>query len=400
MAFAIGLFVVYLLLLSSPYENLTTGDNNNLREIMAESSSSSLTSKQQVSAGGGATNNTSSTSTTVTKPSPRAIESTILDTNANNATTTTPWKYFPWKLPESGHKQDVDEDEYNNVAIFMISMGQSAAKFRIVERVWLSLRRKGDFFGPMVVLTDAPPDRYLGILDADPNFYPILPKTEHYNFDSAFTDLAMPYKRFKTYLIDYLAEANLEGVDYILYVDADVVIGQPLTSWIKYSKQKLGIPRPALSSKPSIIFFEGNYEDMPIQSGQFAMSARTAQPCLQRWRQIIDTHPAWDKDQYSLKLLHVEIASASSTHNCHFDIIPQESWLVFVKKENIRGYLQHKNYTTFMHIQNTGHARYMNEGVVQKFFTQLLELTKEEQTLNWKTPIRPSIDWSKEQVIH
>jgi hypothetical protein len=46
-------------------------------------------------------------------------------------------------------------------AIFMISMGEAAASGKIVERSLLSIRRRGDWNGYVVLLPEATPGRYL-----------------------------------------------------------------------------------------------------------------------------------------------------------------------------------------------------------------------------------------------
>eukprot|EP00984_Skeletonema_dohrnii_P013565 scaffold5612_cov108-Skeletonema_dohrnii-CCMP3373.AAC.3 len=45
-------------------------------------------------------------------------------------------------------------------AIFLISFGEQAADSTLVERCVLSLRRRGQWTGYIVLLTDAPPSRY------------------------------------------------------------------------------------------------------------------------------------------------------------------------------------------------------------------------------------------------
>ncbi len=50
-------------------------------------------------------------------------------------------------------------------AIAMISFGESAAKSTLVERAVLSIRRRGKFDGQVVLITDAPEERYNGVFD-------------------------------------------------------------------------------------------------------------------------------------------------------------------------------------------------------------------------------------------
>eukprot|EP00956_Cyclotella_meneghiniana_P022557 scaffold42810_cov40-Cyclotella_meneghiniana.AAC.1 len=49
--------------------------------------------------------------------------------------------------------------------IFLISFGEEAEASTLVERCVLSLRRRGQYSGYIIVLTDAPPERYAHVWD-------------------------------------------------------------------------------------------------------------------------------------------------------------------------------------------------------------------------------------------
>ena len=45
----------------------------------------------------------------------------------------------------------------------------------------------------------------------------------------------MPYKRFKTYFLEYLnRDQRLNDLELLYYLDIDVVVGQPLHPWFRY----------------------------------------------------------------------------------------------------------------------------------------------------------------------
>mmetsp|Transcript_7210 Transcript_7210/g.14829 ORF Transcript_7210/g.14829 Transcript_7210/m.14829 type:complete len:161 (-) Transcript_7210:10-492(-) len=50
-------------------------------------------------------------------------------------------------------------------AIALISFGKEASESTLLERCILSIRRRGDFDGHVVVITDAPESRYVGEFD-------------------------------------------------------------------------------------------------------------------------------------------------------------------------------------------------------------------------------------------
>ncbi len=52
-----------------------------------------------------------------------------------------------------------------NQAVALFSFGEDAAESTLLERCVLSIRRRGDFHGPVVVITDAPSARYLNVFD-------------------------------------------------------------------------------------------------------------------------------------------------------------------------------------------------------------------------------------------
>ncbi len=70
------------------------------------------------------------------------------------------------KEPPSSNKiYSLDGVESHKRAIAMISFGKSAAESPLLERAILSIRGRGEFDGPIVVITDAAPERYQGLFD-------------------------------------------------------------------------------------------------------------------------------------------------------------------------------------------------------------------------------------------
>jgi hypothetical protein len=101
----------------------------------------------------------------------------------------------------------------NKRAIFLLSMGQEAAASTIVERSLLSIRRRGAYLGPVIVLTDSPVARYRSLTSVDPNFIVLQPRPQDWRWDLRDD---MPYKRFKTYILEYLdRDARLTFVERV-----------------------------------------------------------------------------------------------------------------------------------------------------------------------------------------
>jgi len=145
----------------------------------------------------------------------------------------------------------------NNTLITVVNMYRTNKK---VQRLICSLRRRGEWDGPVLIITDTeehflqytqdiPFSKYCGgggpnndniyVAKAHPNdlipTHPITGEPIKYKKD------AMIYKRFKTLVWDYLEEdihipsAVRDPIEYILYVDSDNVVGTPLQEFLTSS---------------------------------------------------------------------------------------------------------------------------------------------------------------------
>ena len=227
--------------------------------------------------------------------------------------------------------------------IALISMGKEAAETKIVERFVLSSILRGQWVGPIVLLTDASSTRYSklqqyylskmnqaygnaeAVTDHDTSSSPnqlfvIHPKSHHFNWNTIDD---MPYKRFKTYLLEYIdmipelksptvtsgtdntgapqretiAARHQRSFPIVYYLDVDIVIGSPLVPMMEFmesqyrilqhdddvagnvgtvgssaqSKPSEGLGRPLSSRRSEMYFFRGNYDHLKVQGGQFIL---------------------------------------------------------------------------------------------------------------------------------
>ena len=52
----------------------------------------------------------------------------------------------------------------------------------------------------------------------------------------------MSYKRFKTYILDYIdEESKFDNVNLVYYFDIDIVVGAPLNTFFNYIESKYNI---------------------------------------------------------------------------------------------------------------------------------------------------------------
>ena len=341
----------------------------------------------------------------------------------------------------------------NTRAIFLLSMGQDALKSTIVERCLISIRRNGNYLGYVVLLTDAPVTRYSKLESYDPNFIVFRPFSEKDWNWGLRND--MPYKRFKTYILDYIdKDPRLDTVQLVYYLDIDIVIGKnlqlmfndlettygirttmksigllPRRNVKSYNVSSLSFSRSHVSATSHVYFFKGNYPWRPLQGGQFILIRYNSDLCLSKWRSYIDEHPEDDKDQSALTLLlneslKIEASSTSlikaqrknittsvnidyvrqnsqlEKQHCRFTIMKQYPHLQFVNETSMieLTYNTHRNdYPTMIHIKNTEHGHWISDEIQTKFFQTILNITskKELYHIGGKTRIQPDQRKSK-----
>jgi len=196
----------------------------------------------------------------------------------------------------SAHRMD-DKTFDSTRVVFLISMGEEAQKSKMVERFVWSARNRGEWQGYIVLLTDAPIDRYAGFSH---RFLVMNPKPGH--LDTRFKE-DMPYKRFKTMLIDYIDEDDrLKNVRLIYYLDVDNIIGNSLPNMFRDLEIKYNIPGKSewLHNIPRVWFFANKYANKSVQGGQFVVDRYSSKDCLLAWRAIIDANVSEPKDQPAL----------------------------------------------------------------------------------------------------
>lgn len=122
----------------------------------------------------------------------------------------------------SATNDDGNVETFSRV-IFIISMGKEASASKMVERFVWSARYRGEWRGYIVLLTDAPKSRYEGLSH---HFIVMNPQPNHFN--GSFP-LDMPYKRFKTHLLEYVGmDPRLNPAKLVYYLDVDNIVGNSL----------------------------------------------------------------------------------------------------------------------------------------------------------------------------
>jgi hypothetical protein len=289
-------------------------------------------------------------------------------------------------------------------AIFFISMGQAAASGKIVERCLLSIRRRGAWNGYVVLLTDAPHDRYLPSQQQDDHFIVMHPRPQDFKWGDAINDV--PYKRFKMMQLKYLdLDPRLNSVDLVYYLDVDIVVGAPLQDLFDYIEGKYSIlgNKRKDTSVAKAFFFTGNYKNYPVQGGQFVLERSHSQYCMDQWLTTFDRLPNITKDQEALRVMHETQEGETSKkknklnlfdwlfgrdkkekndiheNKCELVLMEQMPHLFFPKRAKpMQEMLNSTNYVTLNHFKNTGTAISSYQELQAAFIRALLDISKEE----------------------
>jgi len=283
-------------------------------------------------------------------------------------------------------------------AIFVISMGQEASETKVVERFVWSARMRGLWKGWIILLTDSPKERYASIDDVNPDKWVVWnPKAADWRKKLAQD---MPYKRFKTYVLDYVSqEERMRQVEVVYYLDVDIVVAGPLVPMMKDLEAKYKIDgRSSITEKGAlsqIWFFKGNYAKTSIQGGQMIAHRRQSQGCLQHWRQMIDSQPDEPKDQPHLHRMYLEQQERQNQQQqqdtnfpplpCYISAMDQESHLQFPSNGTLHGWYQeqrkpfyfqrkrkYRDTATLVHIKNSGKVMNVSSDLEAIYLQSLL----------------------------
>jgi hypothetical protein len=309
----------------------------------------------------------------------------------------------PYEIPPNEVGTTVAVATPHERAIFFISMGQGAASGKIVERCLLSIRRRGAWNGYVVLLTDAPADRYLPSQQQDDHFIVMHPRPQDFKWGDEINDV--PYKRFKMMQLKYVdLDPRLDSVDLVYYLDVDIVVGAPLQDLFDYIEGKyniLGKTRKD-TSVAKAFFFTGNYKNYPVQGGQFVLERSHSQYCMDQWLTTFDRLPNITKDQEALRVMHEmqELTNAKNAaskkqwlfgrdkndqketqpeNKCELVLMEQMPHLFFPKKAKpMEEMLISTNFATLNHFKNTGTAISSYQELQAAFIKALLNISQAE----------------------
>lgn len=310
-------------------------------------------------------------------------------------------------VPTTNKALNANDDYPDNIerALFVISMGKNAAKSKIVERFVYSARTRGKFHGWIVVLSDAPRSRYRSLTSHNNNWTsnvvhmqpdPVHLQPAGHNFSMT----TMGYKRLKTYVLEYVGmDARLDDVRLVSYLDVDIVVGDSLWPMFHGLERTYGIRNgtspvsQSLSTSPQgkVWMFEGNTANWRIQGGQMFLHRTESQPCLERWRHLMDTaskHSRKDQDMLMQMLQEQKAALENEDLShlaCEVVIMKQKPFIEFPKpnvivarakklrSDNGNSTTKVYDYAPLVHLRNDGGTKRVKSRHIKAYIQDVLK---------------------------
>lgn len=249
-------------------------------------------------------------------------------------------------------------------AIYLVSMGEKADDISLVQRCLISIRRKGNWLGYVVVLTNVKFQKMyqekLGKIDTylygdDSHVIALHPTYEQLQdtLTKAKRD-SMKIKRQKTRALDVLEQdSRLDGVRLVIYMDIDIVVGRDLNSFLRHAENNYSVGAKATNGEfeSQLHLFEDR--NMPLHGGVMLMARNSSEFCLQKWREEQDTNPLQAYDQVALLHMYNQNQKGKDTR-CKVVQMKRGKHLVFPSE----GYMEKKikssnpSLRTFVHVTN------------------------------------------------
>mmetsp|Transcript_31561 Transcript_31561/g.76496 ORF Transcript_31561/g.76496 Transcript_31561/m.76496 type:complete len:734 (+) Transcript_31561:227-2428(+) len=343
---------------------------------------------------------TTPTTTTASTSQRRVVQPPRFDTVTTN--------------PALNASDDYPDDQGR--VLFLISMGQNARKSKIVERFVYSARTRGRYQDWIVILSDAPKKRYKEIRAWTDKLIHIRPDPKHLNpAKHNFTLTSMGYKRLKTYVLEYVAtDRRLDDVQLVYYLDVDIVFGDSVWPMFHGLESTYGISEgtsPITSTDKfhgqqppdgRMWMFHGNTPKWKLQGGQMFLHRQHSQPCLERWRYLIDSWSRYArKDQDMLMRMLQDQTNAIdnedlSSLECEVVIMKQKPFIEFpdpkaivrrardLRKNaeesnstttNSTGVVtqKHHYYSPLVHLRNDGGTKRIAPGNIKVYIQDVLQ---------------------------
>lgn len=173
-------------------------------------------------------------------------------------------RYYRWRMLTAAYRSMKrprrlpDSPELKDFAITLIALRPRYRRWALT--LIASLRAAGEYTGPIYVVTEQPED-FAQLNNVEP-------------IRVAATRHQLVAKTCKTFLADWVPQR------YVLYIDADILVGRPITQWCRAGK--------ALSETRAALFYPDPSErQLPFHGGLILINSQLAKPLLHEWRQCL-----------------------------------------------------------------------------------------------------------------
>lgn len=294
-------------------------------------------------------------------------------------------------------------------AIAFIAMGP-ASKSKIPQRCIRSLRKRGNWNGPIMILTDLQEQqkgkgndisfsRYKELLESfDDNVYVIQAKEDDLKPKNGRKLGMSIYKRFKTLLLEYINDIPIlsDTIETVVYLDIDIVIGKPFDDFLSFYEESIIQSGLRNNDNKNDSFFsmfatekDVGYEYV-AHSGIMVLERQYAPMCLQEWKNTFDNKKTIERDQILLaktiarlgRLQQEQQRDGNNGHStstaspiCTLHKMDVTKHVIFPNKENMKN----KRYETFVHITNSKRAWTLPEELQQEYLKDALLIDDTEE---------------------
>ena len=211
--------------------------------------------------------------------------------------------------------------------------------------------------------------------------YLLLYHTNNNSFVTIFAAV-MKYKRFKTLTLEYMKKLpKLDNVDWVYYMDIDIMMGAPFDDLVNGLNEKYGIENTSSDGENDspvsklYMFKDPHATKFALNSGFIGMNRHTSERCLDVWREEMDSHPDAYFDQTTVN----EIVN-NRQDEC--EMVGMKHWQFLSypgSDKSLDDMMRKSKFSHLIHIFNSCFAKRMSAETMEKFVGVVLQLSEEEK---------------------
>ena len=194
----------------------------------------------------------------------------------------------------------------------------------------------------------------------------------------------MKFKRFKTLLLEYIDQIpELDDVEWVYYMDIDVMMGAPLAEMLQSIEETYQIGEEDPSDQISKLYMFKNTPEARMKfvanSGFIIMNRVKSRHCLDLWRMEIDSNPRAEFDQTSLNAI-ARKSRLGKEVECQLVSMELENFVSYPSSDTaLNKMVTDSSYTNLIHILNSWKANRIGANTTEHFVINVLQLSEEEQ---------------------